>query len=52
LSLKLRETRKNNGKARKIFKKYRGYAEKLFAQKLKDLFSADPMYPETLKSIL
>ncbi|HRR06456.1 MAG TPA: hypothetical protein P5105_04160, partial [Victivallales bacterium] len=43
-SLKLREIRKNEGEVRKFFRKYRGYAEKLFAQKLKNLFSADPKY--------
>jgi len=42
-SLKLRRTRKNEGEAREFFRKYRGYAEKLFAQKLKNLFSADPI---------
>ncbi|HRU00494.1 MAG TPA: hypothetical protein P5239_02195 [Victivallales bacterium] len=41
LSLKLRERRKNDGEVRKIFRTDRGYAEKLFAKKLKNLFSSD-----------
>ncbi|HRR28354.1 MAG TPA: hypothetical protein P5270_03250, partial [Victivallales bacterium] len=43
-SLKLREIRKNDGRVRKFFRKYRVCAKKLFTQKLKNLFSADPIY--------
>ncbi|HOK05469.1 MAG TPA: hypothetical protein PLN24_09470, partial [Victivallales bacterium] len=42
-SLKLRKTRKKDGEVREFFRKYMGYAEKLFTQKLKNLFSADPI---------